>query len=325
MFVDEMKIKAAAGRGGNGVERWLHEKGKEFSGPAGGDGGTGGDVYFAAVRDIHKLAEYRNRKEFLAENGEAGRSKSQHGRSGDDLIIETPVGSVITNLGNGEKHQLLSEGERIKVLKGGNGGLGNERFKSSTNIRPKEWTPGKNGQIGEFLIELELVVDAGFVGFPNAGKSSLLNALTNASAKVASYEFTTLEPNLGEFFGYILADIPGLIEGAAEGMGLGHLFLRHIKRTKTLVHLISLEEKEPKKAYKVIRGELEAYSKALAEKDEVVVLSKSDMVSDKEAEKAKKVMEKTTGRKVYVVSILKDDSVKSFGDELVKILRNVSH
>lgn len=322
MFIDEMKIKAVAGKGGDGVVRWLHEKGKEFSGPAGGDGGTGGDVYFSAVRDIHKLAEYRNRKEFLAERGEDGRSKSQHGASGEDLVIEVPVGSVITNLESGEKYELLSEGERAKVLRGGKGGLGNERFKSSTNQRPKEWTAGKKGEWAEFDIELELVVDVGFVGFPNAGKSSLLNVLTNASAKVAPYEFTTLEPNLGEFFGYILADIPGLIEGAAKGKGLGHKFLRHIKRTKMLAHLISLENDNLKKSYKTIRKELEAYDKELAEKEEVIVLSKSDIVSDKEAEKAKKAMEKETGQKVFLVSILKDDSVKNFGDELVKILRN---
>lgn len=221
-FVDEMRIHMRAGNGGRGIVSWLHEKGKEYGGPAGGDGGNGGNVYVKAVRDIGILAKYRHEKEFSAEKGENGKSKSMHGRNGDDCEILLPVGSVVTNLSTKKTVELLVEGERVLLLNGGRGGYGNEHFKGSKNIRPYEWTPGKPGEEADFFIELRLVADAGLIGLPNAGKSSLLNELTNATAKIGNYQFTTLEPNLGDFYGYILADIPGLIEGASEGKGLGH-------------------------------------------------------------------------------------------------------
>ncbi|MFA6095656.1 MAG: GTPase, partial [Candidatus Paceibacterota bacterium] len=225
-FVDEVTFHARAGRGGSGVVRWLHEKGKEYMGPAGGNGGKGGDVYVEAVRDIGILHGYRNIKLFEAEKGGDGGKKSMDGKTGEDLVLKLPVGSVVTNLDTLQSFDLLKEGERVLVLKGGRYGLGNEHFKGSTNQRPEMTTEGRVGEEADFHIELRLVVDAGFVGFPNAGKSSLLNALTNAKAKVAAYQFTTLEPNLGDLYGFILADIPGLIEGASEGKGLGDKFLR---------------------------------------------------------------------------------------------------
>jgi len=243
-FIDEMEFHARAGRGGVGVVRWRHEFSKEFSGASGGNGGRGGDVRVRAVRDLGILARYRNTKEFDAEKGEDGMKDSRHGKNGDDLVIDLPIGSIIVDHRTGHTFQLLEEGENVRILKGGSGGLGNEYFKSSTNTTPMQSTNGYDGEEGDFSVELELVADAGFIGLPNAGKSSLLNVLTNADAKVGNYAFTTLEPNLGALYNFVLADIPGLIEGASEGRGLGHKFLRHVRRTKILFHLISLEEVE---------------------------------------------------------------------------------
>ncbi len=280
-FVDELKIHIKAGKGGDGVVRFLHEKGKDKAGPAGGNGGKGGDVYLRAIRDIGILSRYKNIKEFFAENGEAGMKKSMHGKNGKDLIIDLPIGSVVTNQETREKFNLVEDGKVIKVLSGGKGGLGNEYFKSAVNVKPEKQTDGKRGEEADFYVEVELVADAGLIGLPNAGKSSLLNELTNAKSKVGAYQFTTLEPYLGDMYGYILADIPGLIEGASEGKGLGHKFLRHIKRTKVLLHCLSLENEDLVKAYKVIRNELKEYSEELAEKKEVVILTKTDMVDEK--------------------------------------------
>ncbi len=323
MFVDELKIYAKAGNGGSGVVRWLHEKGKEFSGPSGGDGGKGGDVYLEAVRDLGILARYVNKKEFAAERGEDGMKNSRHGRNGEDLTVSIPVGSIVTHLQTGRKIEFLEEGKKELILKGGRGGFGNEHFKSSTNVTPKESTPGKKGEDGDFLIEVELAVHAGFVGFPNAGKSSLLNNLTKSRAKVGAYAFTTLEPNLGDFYGYILADIPGLIEGASEGKGLGHKFLRHIRRTKMIIHVISLENDDIESAYKTVRKELEKFDPGLAKKPEVVVLSKSDMAGAETAKKAISKIKKL-GKNPLIASIYDDASIKALSDSLAKSLKELS-
>src|SRR3989344_4593352 len=210
-FVDEITLHLKAGNGGNGIVSWLHEKGKEFMGPAGGDGGDGGDVYFKAVRDIERLSSYRYGNLFVAESGDPGQKKSRHGKNVKDIELAVPVGSIIENIKTGRTYELLTEGERIKVLHGGKGGLGNEHYKGSRNVRPMESSPGQIGDEADFKVELRLFADVGLIGLPNAGKSSLLNELTRAKAKVASYAFTTLEPNLGDFEGFILADIPGLI------------------------------------------------------------------------------------------------------------------
>ena len=319
-FVDEIKVSMKAGRGGDGVVRWLHEKGKEFGGPSGGNGGKGGNIYAEAIRDLSVLARYRHKKKFEAQNGESGKKKIMHGKDGDDLIIEVPVGTVVTNFNTGKKHSLIKEGEKALLLKGGNGGFGNEHFKSSTNIRPREYTLGEDGERASFLIELELIADAGFIGLPNAGKSSLLNSLTAAHAKVGSYSFTTLSPNLGALYGFILADIPGLIEGASEGKGLGFSFLRHVKRTKIILHCISLENKDVQLIYGAVREELKKYEKDLVEKKEIVLLTKSDLVDiETKEEVIKKMKEKCED--VYAVSIHDRNSLKLFQDFLVKILR----
>ncbi len=318
-FVDEIILKLKAGDGGDGVVRWRHEKGKEFSGPSGGNGGEGGDVYLRGVRDINALERFRGKTSLRAGNGESGKKNSMHGYAGEDFYVDVPIGSVVTNTKTKEEVQVLKEGEEILLLNGGHGGLGNEHFKSSRNTTPKESTPGKLGEKGKFFIELNLMVDVGFVGLPNAGKSSLLNALTNARARVGSYQFTTLDPNLGDLYGFIIADIPGLIEGAATGKGLGHKFLRHIKRTKLLLHLISLEHKDPLDIYKTIRNELGEFDKSLVDKEEVIVLTKSDVI-DKESISRIRAEIEQTGRQVWVVSVLSDESVKALSNNLTRLL-----
>ena len=320
MFVDELKIKARAGKGGDGVVRWRHIRGKEFGGPSGGNGGRGGDVYALAVRDLNILYRYRNKKEFMAQDGGDGQKDSLEGANGIEEIINVPIGTVITNTESSVRYELLEEGERVLLLKGGKGGLGNEHFKNSRNTTPKEFTLGVEGEEGNFFIEVELVVDAGFVGFPNAGKSSLLNALTHAERKVADYPFTTLEPGLGELYGYIIADVPGLIEGAASGKGLGHKFLRHIKRTKVLLHCVPLDSENAIDSYNAIRKELTEYEESLAGKPELIVLTKKDLVDEEEKKSALKKMSKIN-KNVLAVSLYDDSSIKELSDTIIKFLK----
>ncbi|OGI82797.1 hypothetical protein A3I95_00105 [Candidatus Nomurabacteria bacterium RIFCSPLOWO2_02_FULL_44_12] len=322
-FIDEIKFEAAAGRGGDGVVRWRQEKFIPKGGPAGGDGGRGGNFYIRALRDIHILSRYKSKKKFSAERGEDGSSKSLHGANGRDFILELPMGSTITNLETDEKLVLTEEGEQFIILRGGHGGFGNEHFKSSTNTTPTEFREGKEGEEGHFKVELELFADIGLVGLPNAGKSSLLNAITNAKAEVGDYPFTTLDPNLGDFYGYIIADIPGLIEGASEGKGLGVKFLRHIKRTKMLAHLVSFENgKDMVKRYKEVRKELKKYGQDLDKKEEIIILTKSDEAKDKKViTKALKDFKKVS-KKVFTLSLFDDKTIKNLMKELTKILKS---
>jgi GTP-binding protein len=322
-FVDELNIHIRAGKGGDGALRFRHEKGKEFAGPSGGDGGRGGNVYVVGSRDLGLLFKYRHEKEFHAEDGEAGKKDSLHGANGEDLILKFPIGSILTNKETKRVTQVLSEETPVLLLKGGDGGFGNEHYKSSIVQAPTRTSPGYPAESGDYYVELQLLVDVGFAGFPNAGKSSLLNVLTNADAKVGAYQFTTLEPNLGAFYGYILADIPGLIEGASEGKGLGHKFLRHINRTKMVAHLISLENEDVLSAYTTIRKELDAHSHELAEKDEIILLTKTDMVDENTVAEAKKKLAKLK-KPIFTISVYDDAAIKSFADALVKILRGQS-
>lgn len=321
MFIDEITLNIRSGKGGDGIVSWRHEKGKDHAGPGGGDGGKGGDVYLKGVHDIGKLSEYKFVKDFSADDGENGLGDCMHGKSGEDITLEFPIGTVVTNTETGEFVEVLSD-ESFFFLKGGFGGRGNEHFKSSTNIRPKERTLGKPGEGGEFFVELKLVVDLGFVGLPNAGKSSLLNSLTRANAKIGNYEFTTLSPNLGDLYGFILADIPGLIEGASEGKGLGYKFLRHVSRTKAILHCISSENEDIISSYNVIRSELEKYDPNLLQKTEIIVITKSDASDGKSIEKAMDHFKKDHEH-VFSVSIIDDKTLKVFQDDLIKILRNL--
>ena len=321
MFVDELEIKARAGDGGDGVIRWRREKYIPKGGPAGGNGGKGGDVYVRAVQDLALLAKYRGAKEFDAGIGLPGGDKSMHGRDGDDRYIDIPVGATIYEDKRDRVYTLMKVGETTKILLGGAGGLGNEYFKSSTNRTPEKATSGKKGEEGVFRIELSLLVDVGLIGLPNAGKSTLLNALTNASARVGEYPFTTLEPHLGDLYGYTLADIPGLIEGASEGKGLGHKFLKHIKRTRTLLHCISLESENPMAQYELVRSELKNFDALLLEKEEWIILTKSDISDDAHTQRVLNEFNKDTHSHVHVVSSDLKEGVKELSDALTTYLK----
>lgn len=319
-FVDEAKIYAESGKGGDGVIRWLRTKETARGGPAGGDGGRGGDVVLVGVRDLAALARYRYEKKFHAENGEAGKGRLKHGGNGADAVLEAPVGTSARIVETGEEYEITEEGARIVLFRGGNGGLGNARFKSSTNQNPFQQTLGKKGKGGHIEFTLKIIADAGLIGLPNAGKSSLVNALTRAKSKVGAYPFTTLGPNLGEFHGRILADIPGLIEGASSGRGLGIKFLKHVERTGILLHLVSADHDDPLAAYREVRKEIELFGHGLAEKREMIILSKADLVSPKECKAKAQLLAKETGREVFPVSVEEPAALKAFADRLSNIL-----
>ena len=319
-FVDELRIYAKAGTGGDGVVRWHRMKFKPLGGPAGGNGGKGGDVYVRAVRNVSLLSKYTGAKEFKAKDGETGRASSQYGRGSADLYIDVPIGSRVTDENRDRVFELTEEGQVEKILLGGAGGLGNEYFKSSTNRAPHQSTNGKKGEEGSFYIELSLVVDVGFIGLPNAGKSTLLNTFTNAKSDIGAYPFTTLEPHLGDLYGFVLADIPGLVEGAATGKGLGHKFLRHVERTKMLLHLVSLEHEDPIAEYYTIRKELSNYSKSLSDKVEWIIFTKKDLVLQDKIDSVLKNID-TDKNHVFVLSCESGEGVKELQDALVSHLR----
>lgn len=289
MFTDEVKISVIAGRGGDGVVAF--NKVKMSLGPTGGRGGNGGSVYFEGVSNLSALNKYKHKNEYYAENGMNGKKDNSEGKRGEDLILTVPIGSVLHNLKTKKDIDIVEVGQKVMVSKGGIGGRGNFCFRGPTNTSPKEKEFGQPGEEATFYIELRFIADIGLIGLPSAGKSSLLNELTKANAKVGNYDFTTLEPNLGVMDDVILADIPGLIEGASTGKGLGVKFLRHIQRTKVLVHCISLESLDPKKDYAIIRKELENYSPDLVAKKEIILLTKTDLVDEKMINKTKKQMQ----------------------------------
>lgn len=281
MLIDDITIEVEAGRGGKGAVAF--NKNMMSLGPAGGSGGKGGSVYLEGVSDLSKLNQFSFKKEAVAENGADGRSQFRDGRDGSDLILQVPVGTVAHNLDKLASKEITSIGQRILIAKGGIGGKGNFHFRSPKNTSPKIAQEGFSGDKFRLRLELKIMADVGLIGLPNAGKSSLLNELTRAEAKVGNYAFTTLEPNLGAHYDLIIADIPGLIEGASTGKGLGTKFLRHIERTGEIFHLISAESENPLTDYRTVKDELRKYSEELAEKPETVFLSKSDLISLEEA------------------------------------------
>lgn len=279
MLVDDVSIRIKAGDGGNGFVHFFRNRSTPKGGPDGGNGGKGGDIYFQTVSDISRLKQFRFEKKWEAEKGQVGGPNRRQGKNGQDLILYVPVGTVV-DYDNGTGFELTQLNQKTLAASGGAGGLGNDHFKSSTNTTPQNFTLGIKTQYKNIHLQLKLIAQIGLIGLPNAGKSSLLNALTKAKAQVANYPFTTLEPNLGVLpNGKIMADIPGLIEGASDGKGLGAKFLRHVERTELLVHCLACDQPDPIKNYQIIRQELVNYSSVLAGKPEIVVLTKTDLVT----------------------------------------------
>lgn len=307
-FLDRTKIYVQSGTGGRGCLSFRREKFVEFGGPNGGDGGAGGHVWAEAVENLNTLIDYRYQQHFKAEPGRPGEGSNRTGAGGDDLVIKVPVG---TQVFEEDEETLIADldepGERVLLAKGGNGGFGNARFKSSTNQAPRRANPGQPAEKRTVWLRLKLIADIGLVGLPNAGKSTFLAAVSAAKPKIADYPFTTLHPNLGvvrvgEGQSFVLADIPGLIEGAHEGAGIGDRFLGHVERCAALLHLVDGTEEDVAGAYTTVRRELTAYAKDLSEKEEVLALNKVDALSDDEIAEKSSALEKVAGKKVHVIS-----------------------
>jgi GTP-binding protein len=324
-FLDEAKIYVRSGDGGNGCVSFRREKFIEFGGPNGGDGGKGGDVIVEAVDGLNTLIDYRYQQHFKAKNGRPGMGKDRHGASGDDVVLRVPAGTQIYEE-DGETllADLTDVGQRAVIARGGNGGFGNAHFKSSTNRAPRHANPGQPGEELTIRLRLKLIADAGIVGLPNAGKSTFLAAVSAAKPKIADYPFTTLHPQLGvvEIDGreFVLADIPGLIEGAHEGAGLGDRFLGHVERCRVLLHLVDGTTEHVGEAYKTIRAELEAYGEGLGEKPEVVALNKADALTPEQLKQQSARLKRATEETPLVVSAVTGAGVPDVLRALLKII-----
>jgi len=325
-FLDQTKIYLEAGDGGSGSSSFRREKFIEFGGPDGGDGGKGGSVVFVADKNLNTLIDFRYQQHFKAEKGQNGKGKKKTGKSGKDLILRVPVGTQIFEDDNNTLIEDLTKSEqRIIIANGGKGGLGNVRFKSSTNRSPRKKTDGNKGEYFWIWLQLKIIADIGIVGMPNSGKSSLLSVLTSAKPKIANYPFTTINPNLGvasyDNKEVTLADIPGLIEGAHEGIGLGDKFLRHIERCKNILHLIDITNENLLENYSNIRKELFKYSNKLTKKKEIIVFNKIDMINNEEIKKKIAFFSKKIRKKTYFISALKQKGLAN----LKRILINYVH
>ena len=322
-FLDQAKIYIKAGNGGSGSASFRREKFIEYGGPYGGDGGDGGSIIFEAERNLNTLIDFRYAQHFRAENGYIGTKRKRTGAAGKDLTIKVPVGTQIYEEDNNTLiYDFTKNKERYLVATGGKHGLGNVRFKSSTNRAPTKKTNGKVGEEFWIWLQLKVIADVGIVGMPNAGKSSLLAAITRARPKIASYPFTTLDPNLGVSYyddkEVTLADIPGIIEGAHEGVGLGDKFLRHIERCKMLLHLIDLSEEKLEENYLNVRNELSKYDKILSKKKEIIVFNKSDLLEKKEIDEKLKIFKKKIKKKFEIISVVADKNLTNLRKILLK-------
>ena len=322
-FLDQVKIFIKAGDGGSGSPSFRREKFIEFGGPDGGDGGKGGSIILKSERNLNTLIDFRYQQHFKAKRGGDGKGKNQTGRGGENLYLKVPIGTQVFEEDNKTLiFDFKEENEEYVVAVGGKGGFGNTRFKSSTNRAPKKFTKGTKGEDYWIWLQLKTIADIGIIGLPNAGKSSLLAAITSATPKIANYKFTTLNPNLGvavyDDKEITLADIPGLIEGAHEGVGLGIKFLKHIERCKSLLHMIDITEDDLKKSYSQVRKELKNYSKDLLKKDEIVVLNKIDLLDDKEVKKIKDNFLKKYKVKLITLSTLNKKSISDIKSKIIK-------
>ncbi len=324
-FLDQAKIYIRSGDGGAGAVSFRREKFLEFGGPDGGDGGRGGNVWVEGVDGLNTLIDYRYQQHFRAKTGMHGMGRNMTGGKGDDVVLKVPVGTQVFEEDDETLICDITEvGQRYRLAKGGNGGFGNLHFTTSTNRAPRRANPGQEGIERTIWLRLKLIADAGLVGLPNAGKSTFLASVTAAKPKIADYPFTTLHPNLGvarvDGREFVIADIPGLIEGASEGVGLGDRFLGHVERTRVLLHLVSAQEEDVAKAYKVIRGELEAYEHGLADKPEIVALSQIDTL-DPEARKAKvKALKKACGREPLLLSAVSHEGLNDALRQLASVI-----
>jgi GTPase len=314
-FLDQAKVYVRSGDGGNGAVSFRREKYIEFGGPDGGDGGRGGDVIVECVANLNTLLDYRYQQHFKAKKGGQGMGQNRSGAKGADVVLKLPPGTqIFAEDGETLIADLTTPGERMVLARGGTGGFGNTHFKSSTNQAPRHANPGLPGEEMAIWLRLKLIADAGIVGLPNAGKSTFLATVSAARPKIADYPFTTLHPNLGvvriDSTDFVLADIPGLIEGAHEGAGLGDRFLGHVERTAVLLHLVDATGEDPVDAYRVIRGELDAHGGGLAEKPEIVALTKADAAPADEMKKKAKALTKVAGQKPLILSAVSGEGVK---------------
>jgi len=321
-FLDQAKINLKAGNGGSGSASFRREKYVEFGGPDGGDGGDGGSILFEAERNLNTLIDYRYSQHFKAKNGNNGSKKNKTGANGEDLILKVPVGTQIYEEDNNTIiYDFKNNKEKYLVASGGRGGLGNVRFKSSTNRAPRKKTNGKNGEEFWVWLQLKIIADVGIVGLPNAGKSSLLAALTRAKPKIANYPFTTINPNLGVTYynnkEVTLADIPGLVEGAHKGVGLGDKFLRHIERCKILLHLIDITEDNLVESYKKIRSELKSYDLSLLKKKEIIYFNKSDLADKNTLREKLDLFSNKIKKKYKIISTFKKDDIQTIKKVLI--------
>ena len=322
-FLDQVKIYIKAGDGGNGSPSFRREKFIEFGGPDGGDGGKGGSIILKSERNLNTLIDYRYQQHHKAERGGDGSGKNRTGRGGNNLILKVPIGTQVFEEDNKTMiYDFKNEKEEFVAANGGKGGLGNTRFKSSTNRAPRKFTKGRTGEEYVIWLQLKTIADIGIIGLPNAGKSSLLAAITSATPKIANYKFTTLNPNLGvavyDDKEVTLADIPGLIEGAHAGIGLGIKFLKHIERCKTLIHLIDITEENIENLYQQVRNELGKYNKKLLKKDELVVFNKIDLIDKKKLIEKKNKFLKKIKKKVITISTFDKTSIKTIKSKLIK-------